>query len=153
MNDTPQVSELEDLVQRYRVCREVFPEYMFVEGQKRQIGFTLELIGTHPPEVQHPEPGCSECVKMFHALEAIAGWITPKEHRDSQYDILAYDQAIHRSHRRGGRPDVVLSMHIGHRSGFGPVDACEERCLKEMEQKLGELGVAHESWADFKKTG
>ena len=152
MNNTLQISELKELVERYRVCREVFPEHMFVDGQKRQIGFTLELIGTHSPEVRHAEPGCYECVTVFHALEAIAGWITRKEHRDSTYDIGAYDRGIHYSHRRRNRPDIVLSMRIVHGNGFGPVDACEERCRKEMEQNLEELGVAKEHLSDRSRT-
>ncbi len=33
-------------------------------------------------------------------------------------------------------------MRIVHRHDpFAPIDRCEERCLNEMKQKLGRLGV------------
>ena len=37
---------------------------------------------------------------------------------------------------------VVLPIRIEHRHNFfDPVDSCEERCLKEMREKLDALGA------------
>jgi len=138
---------LRELVERFRVCWEALPDYYYVKKEKRQIGFTLELAGTHEAGVEHPLPGCPHCHKVRMALQAIADWIMPKERRDSGYDIVPYDQSIQYEAVRKFRPDVSLRIRIQHRSGFDrPVDACEVRCLNEMKQRLKELGAREKKW-------
>lgn len=64
------------------------------------------------------------------------------------YEISADDQAVHYSRLRSHRPDVTVCIHILHRQGFElPVDACEVRCLKEMERQLAELGASERQWS------
>ena len=143
---------LKELVERFHVCWEAWPEYAIVGHEKRQIGFALELSGTHAPGVEHPSPGCRHCQEVFGALRVIAVHILPREKRDSSYEIGPYDQAIHYSHSRRNRPDVTLSIQIRHRSGFErPVDACEVRCLTEMKQRLVELGAPEGQWTSKKE--
>lgn len=143
---------LTKLVERFRVCWQVWPEYIFVGREKRQIGFMLELCGTHEPGVDHPAPGCPHCQRVFVALQAIADGILPHERRASKYEIEPYRQAISYSRARGNRSDVTLTIRILHREGFeGPVDECEVRCLKEMKQRLKELGACEGQWATRKR--
>jgi hypothetical protein len=143
---------LREFVERFRVCWEVLPDCYFVNHQKRQIGFVLELLGTHEPGVEHPEPGCQHCHNVRLALELIARWIIPKERRDSDYDIVQYDQSIHYDRGRNYRPDVSLRIWIRHRSGFDrEVDACEVQCLNEMTQRLKELGPCEQAWVQRRK--
>jgi len=138
---------LKELVERFRVCWEALPDYYYVKKEKRQIGFTLELAGTHEAGVEHPLPGCPHCHKVRMALQAMADWIIPKVRRDSGYDIVPYDQSIQYEAVRKFRPDVSLRIRIQHRSGFDrPVDACEVRCLNEMKQRLEELGAREKKW-------
>ena len=64
----------------------------------------------------------------------------PKEERPSQYEIPPFDGALHASPK--GPFEVVLPIRIEHRHNFfDQVDSCEERCLKEMETRLAELGA------------
>jgi hypothetical protein len=73
----------------------------------------------------------------------------PKEERASYYDVQPFDNALRQTPKRRFRQEVVLSMRILHRHGFDqPVDDCEERCLKEMRQKLAELGVHEGAWRE-----
>ena len=136
------------LVQRFRVCWEVWPEYRIVDHETRQIGFSLELYGTHEPHVEHPTPGCEHCIRVFSALQTIAAYILPRENRPSTYSIEIYDAAIHYSHRRRDRPDVELPIKILHRNQFElPVDQCEILCLSEMKQRLQQLGASEGYWS------
>ena len=145
--DDPTDEELLHLVRNFRVCWEVWPEHMVVAGQKRQVGFTLELNGTHAPDMEHPEPSCHHCRRVFLALGSIARHILPKDRRPSMYEIQPYDQAIHYTPLRHNRNDVVLAIKILHREGLErPVDACEVHCLQEMEARLGELGACKGRW-------
>ena len=138
---------LRELVERFRVCWEVWPEYAFVNHEKRQIGFSLELYGTHEPSVVHPTAGCTHCIPVFTALQRIAVFILPKEERPSTYSIEMYDGALHYANKRGNRPEVELPIKILHRHEFElPVDQCEARCLTEMKQRLRGLGAPEGRW-------
>ena len=77
----------------------------------------------------------------------IARSILPSDDRPSQYSIEPFDTAIHFSPRRKMRKDIVLAIDIVRRGAFdGPIDACETRCLREMEEKLTALGARAEHW-------
>ncbi len=141
------ISQLKELVQLHCVCYEVWPEFLVAGGQRVKVGFNLEMFGTHQHGTSSLSPGCARCVRTFEALSQIADWIMPKEERASRYEIEPYDRALRESPRRKFRVEVVLSMKILHRHGFDqPVDECEERCLKEMREKLAVLGVAAGEW-------
>lgn len=134
------VAELKQLIERHTVRYEVWPHYEIADGKHVIVGFDLELYGTHDHGETQLSPGCRLCSETFAGLRRVAEWILPKEQRPSQYEILPFDQSLHAS--AGGRFEVSLPIRIEHRHRFfDPVDACEERCLKEMQQKLAELGV------------
>jgi hypothetical protein len=145
--------ELRELIRKHKVCWEVWPEYHIDrEGKKIQIGFELDLIGTHYQPRHTPEPGCAECVKVYDDLKRIAYWIMPKEERDSWYEVGVFDASIHYSAQRRFRGEITLPIKILHREGFNrPTDACEVRCLNEMEEKLQALGAHRGSWPESAK--
>jgi len=138
---------LRELVERFEVCWEALADCYYVKKQIRQIGFQLELTGTHEEGVERPSPGCERCRRVWRALKMIADWVIPKEIRDSDYDVYPFEQTIQYNRKRKFRPEVSLSIWIRHRSGFDrEVDACEERCLNEMMQKLREIGARKGKW-------
>lgn len=139
---------LVELVRRYRVCWEVWPEYLQVSGARRQVGFELLLCGTHEPGVNQMTPGCYDCCRVFEALQEIASWIQPQGFRESKYRIGCYDGALHYAARRQHRPDVMLLLKILHRDHIeAPVDECQVRCLKEMKATLRSLGAPKGYWS------
>jgi len=141
-------SSIVELVERFRVCWEAWPEYLYVGQEKRQVGFALELCGTHEPGTEHPGPACPRCKPVFLALHAIANHVLPREERMSVYRVSSFDQALHHSPLRRNRPDVVLTVRIVHREGVHrPVDTCQFRCFEEMRRHLRDLGVPEGQWA------
>ena len=145
--DAKSLSRLKGLVERFRICWEALPDHYYVKKVRRQIGFTLELTGTHESGVDHPQPGCPHCQHVWRALQEIANWILPKEIRDSDYEVSVFDQTIQYTRVRKFRPDVSLRIWIRHRCGFDrEVDACEVRCLNEMTQRLVEIGAHKAQW-------
>jgi hypothetical protein len=142
------LSWLTDLVRRYQVCWEVWPEYLVSNGKEQQVGFELELTGTPQAGTNHIGPGCPACRQVYAGLLAIANWILPKEVRPSMYELGPYEQALRYSLVRAMRPDVTLTVKILHRQGFDqPVDKCEIRCLEEMKQRLAQLGACQRQWS------
>ena len=141
------VSRIKDLVQRFRVCWEVLPEQTFVNREMRNIGFSLELYGTHEAGTGRVEPGCVHCIKVQSALNEIAKWILPREERVSRYEVRIDRQSLSYSHERADRSDVRVTIRILHRGTWDqPVDPCELRCLSDMEHALSELGACKGAW-------
>jgi hypothetical protein len=59
-----------------------------------------------------------------------------------QFEVLSFDNSLHESPLRNFRPEVVLALRILHKHGFErPVDDCEERCLRQIENALKQLGM------------
>lgn len=138
---------LRELVQAHHVYYEVWPELLMVKEQKVKVGYDLELYGVHDHPEEQIVPGCPHCQHTYISLRQIAEWILPTEERPSRYEIEPFDHAIHQTPKRRFQPEVVLNLKILHRHGFDqPVDQCEERCLKEMREKLASIGVAQGEW-------
>ena len=140
--------DLKRLILRHQVCWEVWPEETLNrEGHRMQIGFELDLLGTHDHPVDPPTPGCDLCAEVYRDLRRIAQWILPRERRESDYEIGAFDRAIRFPPEREFREEITVPIRIIHREGFDrPVDACEVHCLQEMEKRLRDLGASKDKW-------
>ena len=143
---------LRQIVERHQVCYEVWPERSVAGERKIQIGFELQLCGTNSHLAAKGDhqivPGCEYCLSTYTELREIAEWILPRDERPSRYEIAGFDRALHIAPpSRRSRSEVVLTIHILHRSDFNrDVDDCENRCLKEMRVKLSALGIRERIW-------
>lgn len=145
---TPQTTEasredLRALAAAHRVTCEVYPERRAQHGGLEQVGFSLELLGSHDHPERAPVPGCSECIRVYRDLERIAAFVVPRENRPTEVEIAPYEPTliVGRSVRDASR--VRLTMRLVHRVGVeGGVDDCERRCLAEVKEGLRELGIA-----------
>ena len=156
-NDAP-TECLRDIARRHQVCYEVWPERSLAEGRRIQIGFELQLCGANDhlatKGAQQPVPGCDHCLRTYEEMKQIAEWILPREERPSRYEIGGFDRSLHVApHSRQSRSEVVVRIHILHRSDFNrEVDDCENRCLKEMRGRLNQLGIAEGKWRSDPET-
>ena len=140
-----------ELAERFRVCSEVWPEYAFINHEKRQIGFQLELSGMHEDGFGHPEPGCDKCREVYAAMVRIAQSVLPAEDENCTYQLEPYDQGIRYSPRHGNRPEITLAIRIIHRKALDlPVDQAETRYLNDIQQRLENLGAGPHNWATSK---
>ena len=142
------LSYLKNLVNKHRVCWEVWPLfYLDKNGVKFQIGFDLEIFGTHSNEQQTLEPGSQESAEILEDLKKVAESIIPQEKQYCRSEIQVFDDLIQFSPLRKFRDDFTVGIKITHRSGYDrPVDACEIECLKQIEEKLKELGAQMGHW-------
>lgn len=132
-----------ELIKRFQVRWDVWPEYIFLDHEKRQIGFQLELAGMHEDGSENPEPGSRKCRETYQALVQIAKDVLPPGNDDDNiYRFEPYDPGIHYSPRHGNRPEVVLNIRIVHRKAFDrPVDDGQVRYLDKLQQRLEEKGI------------
>lgn len=140
-----QQTALADLVQRYQVCWEVWPEYNAMASGIRQIGFELELLGSDS-RVGECDPCSAESAAIHAALKSIARWILEG---DDQVRVQIEDssQSLCYSPVRGNRADVTLSIKILHQVGFeNPIDEQEQKYLEKTKIRLRELGACEHCW-------
>lgn len=141
-NVAPPSPDTRELIERFHVCWESWPEYAFINHEKRQIGFELDLSGTHTGGKQHPEPGCEQCLEIYQALVRIAEGVLPPMGEDTTCEYEPYDQGIQYSSRHGNRPEIVLRIRIVHRPAFEqPVDAAQFRYMENLRQRLEEWNI------------
>ncbi|HEX7962608.1 MAG TPA: hypothetical protein VF493_22045 [Terriglobales bacterium] len=139
---------LRDLVARYKICWEVWPEGVFSKSHVEEIGYELELLGTHAEGTEHVNPGCGACIEVYEALHQIANWLIPQNTTiPSRFEIEPFEPALRYASVRHQRPDVVLEIKILHRCGLAPIDECEKHCVKVMQDKLSSIGAYRGCWA------
>ncbi len=137
-----------DLIQRYKICWEVWPEWLVNNSQLEKTGFDLELLGTHAEGTDHVSPGCDSCVEVYDALRKVARYIVPDDQRlPTLFEIEPFEPALRYASIRKNRPDVLLEIKITHRNGLGPLDDCERHCLQLMQNRLHALGAYRGQWA------
>jgi hypothetical protein len=151
-------ARLTALVERYQVCWEVYPLEILAKEKStteipvkegiRKIGFDLELYGTPECGTEHVMPGCEHCRRVEIALEEIADWIMQRESPSCTHIVSPDGAELSYAPVRANRPDVTVRVFMAHRHQWDqPTDECEERCLKEIEQALAELGACKGGWS------
>ena len=147
---------LADLVRRYHVSWEAWPEYSMIGGQERQTGFELELSGTHESATEHMGRGCPACRQIYRALHALTEWALPGQAQRSMYQIGPYEAALRYSAVRGSgsrgilaaKIDLALKVKVRQLSGFDQsAGHCEMLSLRETKENLSELGTGERQWS------
>lgn len=161
MNPSANTHLLRDTVAKHKVVFELRPAYAIVDGQRRQVGFDVELCGTHGQGVldgsePQPVPGCERCLAVFHDLVEIAKAVLPPSDRPTGYYVAPFDHSLHYFKKRRpsanrDRPDVMLTVEVRHREGFDrDIDPCESRCVQEIIAGLRALGVQEGTWNEYR---
>jgi hypothetical protein len=133
---------LAELVRNYNICCEVRPKYLGAGGARRQVGFDLELLGSHSSDRYHLDPTCQMCELVRGALLAVTGRIVPRSGRFVRYDINAHLNSVMWTSALGNRPFVTLSIRILDGQRFDPaMDPYEIAPLMQIRELLEELGV------------
>jgi len=136
------------LVQRFRVCWEVYPLQILAKEGIRKIGFDLQLFGTPECGTEHISPGCQHCQRVETALQEIADWIMQRESPSCTHIVSPDGASLSFAPLRANRPDVVVRVFIAHRHQWDePADERTVSCLEQIKQALAELGACSGTWS------
>lgn len=140
--DTNRQQRLSGFVREHDVCWRRLPlTTNALSSQPVQFGFVLELHAAHVRPNHPPQPGCDECSALHAGLAEIARAVLPLDRRATRHQVRVLHTMLAFATTQGGRLEVVVEIELTHRSGLGPVDDCERRCLTEIEKGLRELGA------------
>ena len=132
---------LAEFIRRHRVHYEVVPDVVAEPDARTTVGFVIRLFAIHDKGAR-ALPGCVKCVDLLDGLRCLAQSLLPPEERSTLTTIEPFDPILYDSKEVPGADEVALALRLSHRDHYEqPVDACEERCLKEMRHRLKALGV------------
>ena len=127
----------------FAVSWHLWPYRTVIDREVRQIGFELELIGSHCLDPNHFDPGCPQCCRVRSALIAAAEHLTkdvfPNIQDSLTYDIDSHPTSIVYS---ANRACVIVSIIVMRRHAFErPMDVSDNLVLSNMKQSMAELGI------------
>ncbi len=142
MTSTTRLEHIREIVNRFSVCYEVYPESTVLHDHTvRQVGFCVDLCG-RPPLGTNVSPGYAPSEEIHGGLSQIASWVIPEKDFECCYQLDGFDTSLHCGSRAQDCGSVQLEIHILHQRGFDrPLDECEVRALREVEDRLENLGV------------
>ena len=108
-------SGVQSLVTEYGVFWQSWPQFEQTHGERRLVGFEVELIGSHTSDRNHVDPACPSCSHVRSVLLAIAD-LMPGELNLSQtsltYNIDSHSNSIVCLPALGNRSAVWVSIYV-----------------------------------------
>lgn len=134
-------NELLDIARARRVHFDVEPEVVIRGSERVKVGFQVHLWAVHP-KGSRALPGCSKCWDLVEDLRRLAEDVVPPDDRPSRTELDPFRPALYESRVVPEADEVSVTIRLIHRNGYDrPLDACEERCLKEIRARLLALGI------------
>lgn len=141
MANDDRVPELAALAREHHMHFDVTPDVVIRGEQRISVGFEVRLWATHARGAQ-ALPGCPKCRDLAASIRPLAEWAIPSERRPTRIEIEPFHPALYDSRELPGADEIAVAIAIAHRDRWdAPVDACEERCLKEIRQRLRTIGI------------
>ncbi|HWR16071.1 MAG TPA: hypothetical protein VN577_14685 [Terriglobales bacterium] len=137
---------LKELAEEYGVRIQVWPRYVSVNGERRQDGFDLELLGSHTIDPTHLDPSCTLCQRAAVALLRIAQQVTCDQDHPTQsgvrVEICPHEMSLVCSPRLENRPLVIVTINIFRRSEhIEHANEHELDVLNTLKKRLAELSI------------
>ncbi len=144
-------NKLRQLVRKYRVYWLVMPAIHINEsGSKVQIGYNLALVGTNSKSDKTTlVHGSKESSDLSVNLRQIAEGIMPGEDTGVRCHIRDLDNVLFHNlkDQEKNRKSMAIVLQIRHREKFDrPVDNFLMGALKELEERLKNIGANKELW-------
>lgn len=134
-------SAIREIVRSRRVHFEVQPEVVVRGGDRLKVGYELRLWAVHAKGAR-ALPGCGKCRALLDDLRTVAANVLPADARPTRCSIEPPAAALYGSSVIEGADEVGITVRLVHRFDYErPIDACEERCLREIRQRLKALGA------------
>ena len=135
-------SRVQSLVTEYGVFWQYWPQFEQTHGERRLVGFEVELIGSHTSDLNHVDPACSTCRHVRSVLLAIAG-LMPGELTLSRnsltYNIDSHSNSIVCLPALGNRSAVWVSIYVFLNRANG--QSFETDLLNEVKTFLNKWGI------------
>ncbi len=135
-------SRVQSLVTEYGVFSQFWPQFEQTHGERRLVGFEVELIGSHTSDLNHVDPACPTCHHVRSVLLAIAD-LMPSELTLSRnsltYNIDSHSNSIVCLPALGNRSAVWVSIYVFSNRTNG--QSFETDLFNEVKTFLNRWGI------------
>lgn len=132
---------LRDLVRMFCISFRLRPTYVSLARDGPEIGFEMELIGTHQKIGQHVYGGCAQCLRVLLVLLELADRSLPQEGTPARPISRRCEKLIRYSSSAGDWPEVVLGMTVVRRASLEQIAGDQMRqCIEDIRTVLQDLG-------------
>jgi hypothetical protein len=135
-------SGVQSLVTEYGVFWQLWPQFEQIHGERRLVGFEVELIGSHTSDLNHVDPACPRCRNVRAVLLSIAN-LVPADlappPNSLTYNIDSHSGAILCLPALGNRSAVWVSIYLSWSGSKG--QSFETDLLNEVKISLNRWGI------------
>jgi hypothetical protein len=136
--------KVDGLLRSYAVLWQLWPQYAVINGERRQVGFELELMGSHTLDPNHLDPGCPQCHRVRSILLAIAEQLAHEVVPNGgsvTCDIDPHSASIVCVAGLGNRPCVTVSIIVTDSHVFDHATTLGDAVVSNARSYLAELGI------------
>lgn len=135
---------IHELIKQHDAFYQVLPYYILQEERthgttKRiQAGFDIDVYGIKPSHEQHPG---RDYVLGYVALEKLVQTILPQIGESCSVEVIPFPSEVVFDAKRQFQEEGMLRIRVTHK-GLQPAGEPEERALKEIKERLHDLGLS-----------
>ncbi len=139
-------SKFNGLLSNYDVFWHLWPQRAVIDREVRQVGFELELMGSHSLDPSHLDPGCPQCRRVRSVLLAVAEYLAdqllPNLLESVTYDIDPHSTCVVCPAGLANRPCVIVSVVVTHTQAFAREPAIPENfAFDGVRGCMADLGI------------
>jgi len=134
---------IHELVEQHDAFYQVLPYYIVQEEpthrttKRIQAGFDIDVYGMQASHEQHPG---RDYVLGYLALEKLVETILPHIGESCSVEVITFPSEVVFDAKRQFQEEGMLRIRIMHKS-LQPAGETEERALKEIKERLHDLGL------------
>jgi hypothetical protein len=134
---------LRELVEHFQITWAVSPLRECVSGESVEMGFVLELKGTHEPVSGHVGRRCPHCANLLMAMRIIGEWLFPPDGSCEFCELRIFNNFVRGEEDGLSEPCSMkvfcLASHVGARCQLGSCHAWCEATLRERLNRIGSV--------------
>ncbi len=135
-------SRVQSFVSEYGVFWQFWPQFEQIHGERRLVGFEVELIGSHTSDLNHIDFACPGCRNVRAVLLAITNLLPRETSLDGNpltFNIDSHSNSILFLPASGNRSAVSVSVYVSWSQSNGL--SLETDPLTEIKNCLNRWGI------------
>jgi hypothetical protein len=144
---------MSSLVKQVHAFYEVSPYYILLDekpvGQPAthrtvQVGFNVDVYGVRPEDNEPAMPEPEKYALGYTELKKIAEKVSQHTSNSCSLEVIPFSSTAIIDARHRGQVEYLIRIQISHQRGLDqPAGPAEQHALKELEEELKCLGIAH----------
>jgi hypothetical protein len=133
---------LREMVEHFQITWGVSPLHQADSGVSVEIGFVLDLNGTHEPVADHAERSCRHCANLMLALKIVGDWLFPRQGKCSFCEVQVYHNFVCGDEHGQGQECATRALRlVSQPETRCQLGACHAWCMTKLTERLNRIGA------------